>query len=95
MGFDWDIQRLVTLPTGLHFECGYMDFSNGSPTTEVVTTMTNIISGFGIVQTDDDGKNFGLVATQDGSISSNAVTFTRQTGYILEDARYYYVLLGW
>ena len=94
MARDLDLQYDGLIPAGgLHVDLGYMDFSNGSQTVEVDTTLLKVNFGLGIAQT-KSGGNQTLVATTDGDVSGSKVTFRREGAFINEDARYSYMLVG-
>ncbi len=97
-GFELESQRSGTIPGFGRIEGGYIDFSATSRTAEVVTRCTSYWLGFGIAdstQSDGSGNNFSLIATTDGDISGNNVTFKRQGQYVGADARFRYILFGW
>lgn len=94
MAFDLDAQRSGVITGFGMIEGGYVDFSSGSQTLDVATRMMKAVLGFGIARTNDPDKQ-GLVATTDGDITNGNITFRRMTGYLDEDLRIYYILLGY
>ena len=94
MARDLDLQYDGLIPAGgLHVDLGTIDFSNGSQTVEEDTTLLKVSFGVGIAQTKAAG-NQTLVATTDGVVTNSKVTFRREGGFIAEDARYNYILVG-
>lgn len=97
-GFDMDSQRSGTIPGFGRVEAGYIDFSAASQTAEVVTRCTSFWIGFGVAdstQSGGGGNNYSLIATTDGDISGENITFRRQSPQYDYDARFRYLLLGW
>ena len=78
---------------GIHVDAGIMDFSSGSQTVEVDTTLLKSWFGLGTAQTKAAG-NQTLVATTDNVISNSKITFRREGGFIAEDAAYSYIIFG-
>ena len=94
MARDLDLQYEGLVPAGgLHVDTGLIDFSSGSQTVEVDTTLLKVNFGIGLAETKAAG-NQTLVATTDRTITNSKVTFRREGGFIAEDARYSYMMIG-
>jgi hypothetical protein len=94
VAYDINAQRSGHIAGFGMIEGGYFDISSASQTVDVATRLSNATLGIAIARTNDPDKQ-GLIATTDGDITNGTITWRRQTTYLPEDLRCYYVLMGW
>ncbi len=94
MGFDPETQRTAHMP-GLKLDAGTFDFSNGSETADVATTLAKALGGMAVADlsaTTDVQQT--TMAFKIGDASNSKVTFVRGGANIFEDAKMSYLLWG-
>lgn len=95
-GFDWaETQRSAQMPN-MKVNGGTFEFSSGSQTIDVPTTLSKVMGGLAtadLTATTDVQQT--MLAFRIGDVSNGAVTFIRAGGFLAEDARMAYWLLGY
>jgi hypothetical protein len=94
-GFDLETQRTVQLIGG-KINFGVFEFSSGSTTCEVPTTLSRALSGLASADlTDVNDTQQTLFAFKIGDVSNAAIMFVRAGTFKGEDARMSYWLAGY
>ena len=94
-GFDLETQRSAKMP-GMTVNGGTFEFSSGSQTIDVPTTMIHAFGGMAVADitvTTDPQQTTS--AYKVGDVSNSSVTFIRAGGFVDEDARMSYWLWGY
>lgn len=95
-GFDLNTQHSYTIPGGGRAESGQWTFDHTARTTEVPTRLLYIYDWQARPNADTNDLNlYTNGITTDMSISSGAVTFTRQTTSLDVSITFQYTLKGW
>lgn len=94
-GFDLENQRTAQL-VGMKLNTGTFDFSSGSSTVDVPTTLSHAIMGMAHADlTATNDTQVTMLGYKVSDVSKGAVTFIRAGGFMDEDARMAYWLAGW
>ena len=94
-GFDFYNQRAAKMP-GMVVNAGRFDFSAGSSTIDVPTTLSKAF--FGMAQADFTAQSdpqATLSGYKVGDVSNGKITFLRGGGSENEDARMSYIVVGY